>query len=60
MIGDPGKEAAPVPLDERAQRALDESRKAIEDSKQAIEHSRKLLKRLKQAAGRSLIPPHSN
>jgi hypothetical protein len=60
MIGEPDKEADPLPLDERAHRALDESRKAIEDSKQAIEQSRKLLKRLKQAAGRPLIPPQSN
>jgi hypothetical protein len=60
MIGQTKNTSDPLPVDERAQRVLDESRKAIEDSKQAIEQSRKLLKRLRQAAGRPLIPPESN
>jgi hypothetical protein len=43
-----------------AQDIIDQSRDAIAATKQAIDESRKLLKRLKQAANRPLIPPHSN
>ena len=47
-------------LDQRAQDLIDQSRDALAATKQAIDESQKLLKPLKQAANRPLIPRHSN
>jgi hypothetical protein len=46
-------------LDQRAQDVIDQSREAIKATKLALEQSRDLLERLKQAANRPLILPHS-
>jgi hypothetical protein len=60
MVGETKHAPDPLPIDERAQKVLDDSRKAIADTQDAIAKSRELLNRLRQAAGLPSLPPHSN